>query len=154
MSDGQPFVVVLAVDPSEHSEFTFKWYLKHIHQPGNQLHLVHVPEYWGDVARIMTPGKLHEMYEMTRRETERLRQNYIEWSVQHGVEDAKFAHPQGHEAWHEIIKYAEKVKAGVIVIGSRGQGKLKRTFLGSVSDSVLHHSPVPVVVCRNKDSER
>ncbi|KAK3701285.1 hypothetical protein RRG08_066778 [Elysia crispata] len=152
-ANDQPFVVVLAVDPSEHSEFTFKWYLKHIHQPGNQLHIVHVPEYWGDVARIMTPGKLHEMYEMTKRETERLRQNYIEWSMQHGVEDAKFAHPHGHDAWHEIVKYAEKVGAGVIVIGSRGQGKLKRTFLGSVSDSVLHHSHVPVVVCRNKDAQ-
>lgn len=69
------------------------------------------------------------------------------------VPDAKFAHPQGHEAWHEIIKYAEKVEAGLIVIGSRGQGKLKRTFLGSVSDSVLHHSYVPVLVCRNKDAE-
>lgn len=68
------------------------------------------------------------------------------------VPDAKFASPQGHETWHEIIKYSESVGAGLIVIGSRGQGKLKRTFLGSVSDSVLHHSHVPVLVCRNKDA--
>nr|KAG5699306.1 hypothetical protein BaRGS_004243 [Batillaria attramentaria]KAG5704295.1 hypothetical protein BaRGS_012604 [Batillaria attramentaria] len=80
------------------------------------------------------------MVEHTRAMTERLKENYLEWSFGHG------------EAWHEIIKYAEKVGAGLIVIGSRGQGKLRRTFLGSVSDSVLHHSHVPVLVCRNKDA--
>ncbi|KAK7486534.1 hypothetical protein BaRGS_00022200, partial [Batillaria attramentaria] len=129
-------------------------YLNHVHKPHYQLHIIHVPEHWGDVhgGRVVSPQKIHEMVEHTRAMTERLKENYLEWSFGHGVQDAKFAHPHGQEAWHEIIKYAEKVGAGLIVIGSRGQGKLRRTFLGSVSDSVLHHSHVPVLVCRNKDA--
>lgn len=39
----------------------------------------------------------------------------------------------------------------MIVMGTRGMGKVKRTFLGSVSDHVLHHSHVPVIICRHKD---
>lgn len=50
-----------------------------------------------------------------------------------------------------IINAAREVNADVIITGSRGTGKLRRTFLGSVSDYVLHHSDVPVIVCRHKD---
>ena len=55
---------------------------------------------------------------------------------------------QGKEPWQEICKAAEREKANLIVVGSRGMGTLKRTLLGSVSDSVLHHAHCPVLVCR------
>ena len=45
-----------------------------------------------------------------------------------------------------IIKTAKEEKAGLVVIGSRGLGLLKRTLAGSVSDFVLHNSPCPVVI--------
>ncbi|GFR75687.1 stress response protein nhaX [Elysia marginata] len=48
-----------------------------------------------------------------------------------------------------IIKAAEEEKADMIVLGSRGQGQLRRTFMGSVSDYVVHHSHVPVAVCKH-----
>lgn len=54
-----------------------------------------------------------------------------------------------------IINFAKEAKADLIVSGSRGQGKLRRTFLGSVSDYILHHSDVPVlIVTSRKDNEK
>ena len=50
-----------------------------------------------------------------------------------------------------IVKAAQEINAAVIVIGTRGLSKLRRTFMGSVSDYVLHHSHVPVLVCRHED---
>lgn len=47
---------------------------------------------------------------------------------------------------HTIIKVANEEKADLIVIGARGIGTLRRTVLGSVSDFVVHHSPIPVTV--------
>lgn len=38
----------------------------------------------------------------------------------------------------------------LVVMGSRGMGAVRRTFVGSVSDYVLHHSHVPVVICPKK----
>ncbi len=47
---------------------------------------------------------------------------------------------------------ATSKKATMIVIGTRGMGKVKRTFVSSVSDYVLHHAHCPVVICRYADS--
>lgn len=50
-----------------------------------------------------------------------------------------------------ILLAAKEENADMIILGTRGMGKMRRTFLGSVSDFVLHHSNVPVLVCRHKD---
>ena len=47
-----------------------------------------------------------------------------------------------------IIAAAKEEGAGLIVMGSRGMGKIRRTLIGSVSDYVLHHAHAPVVICR------
>jgi nucleotide-binding universal stress UspA family protein len=54
---------------------------------------------------------------------------------------------EGHAA-PEILAAAEATAADMIVIGSRGFGALTGTFLGSVSQSVLKRSPLPVLVVR------
>jgi nucleotide-binding universal stress UspA family protein len=48
----------------------------------------------------------------------------------------------------EIVGLAGRLGIGLVVLGSRGLGPLKRALMGSVSDSVVHHSPCPVMVVR------
>ena len=50
-----------------------------------------------------------------------------------------------------ICKVADEEGCQLIVTGTRGMGKIRRTFLGSISDYVIHHSHVPVLVTRHKD---
>ena len=60
----------------------------------------------------------------------------------HGeVRDTVFGH-----AAREIIEDARQHQADVIVMGSRGLGRIKRALLGSVSDYVLRSAPCPVVI--------
>ncbi|GFN40405.1 MAG: universal stress protein [Marine Group I thaumarchaeote] len=47
-----------------------------------------------------------------------------------------------------ITKFAEHNKHNLIVIGARGMGSVKRIFLGSVSNYVLHKSKVPVLIVK------
>ena len=47
-----------------------------------------------------------------------------------------------------LVEAAVTLGADLIVIGCRGMGTIRRTIMGSVSDYVVHHSLVPVVVCR------
>jgi len=53
----------------------------------------------------------------------------------------------GHAA-DEILKAASKAKADLIVMGSRGRGSIGSLLLGSVAQSVLSASEVPVMVVR------
>ena len=48
-----------------------------------------------------------------------------------------------------ICDTANKEKAVMIVVGSRGLGAVRRTIMGSTSDYVIHHAHCPVVVCRH-----
>jgi len=46
----------------------------------------------------------------------------------------------------QIVKTAMKIRAGSIVMGTRGLTGLPRALLGSVTDQVLRHAPCPVVI--------
>jgi nucleotide-binding universal stress UspA family protein len=46
----------------------------------------------------------------------------------------------------EILNYAEKEKADLIVMSTHGSSGLSRWAFGSVADKVIRHSPVPVLV--------
>ena len=48
----------------------------------------------------------------------------------------------------EIVRVAEEVGAGLVVLGSRGLGPVRRAVMGSVSLSVVHHSHGSVLVVR------
>ena len=51
-------------------------------------------------------------------------------------------------AAEEIIKAAERFRADLIVMGSRGLSTVNRSFLGSVSNKVVRHAPCSVLVIR------
>lgn len=58
------------------------------------------------------------------------------------------AHLAFGEPAREVVRLAGEVGAGLIVVGSRGLGGVRRMLLGSVSDSVVEHAPCPVMVVR------
>ena len=48
----------------------------------------------------------------------------------------------------QIVDSAEEIGAGLIVMGSRGLGGIRRLLMGSVSDSVVRHAHCPVLIVR------
>lgn len=48
----------------------------------------------------------------------------------------------------EIIRAADELGVGLIVIGGRGKGTVGAIFMGSVAYRVLHHASCPVLVTR------
>jgi nucleotide-binding universal stress UspA family protein len=53
----------------------------------------------------------------------------------------------GHPV-EEICGHAQKLRADLIVMGTRGMSPFKSALLGSVSDGVIRHAHCPVTVVR------
>jgi nucleotide-binding universal stress UspA family protein len=141
-------VVVLAADLSEHSEKAFNWYVQNFHKPDNKVVIVHVPEYNLGPSE-MSPSKIEEGILEVNARTEMVKHKFVQNMSEQGM-NGEFVALEDRNAGHAICKYAERVNATFIVTGTRGLGKFRRTMLGSISDYILHHAHVPVLICRLK----
>jgi|ERR1035437_85080 nucleotide-binding universal stress UspA family protein len=50
----------------------------------------------------------------------------------------------------ELIRYAEENKMEIVIVGTLGKSGIDRFLLGSVTENILHHSQVPVMVVKEK----
>ena len=66
---------------------------------------------------------------------------------QEGVSVAE-AHLVGGRPDREVVHLSEEIGAGLIIMGSRGLGGVRRALMGSVSDSVVRHAHCPVLIVR------
>jgi nucleotide-binding universal stress UspA family protein len=61
------------------------------------------------------------------------------------------AHTAAGRPGAEIVKLAEELGAGLVVLGSRGFGALKRAPMGSISNSVVRHAHGSVLIVGDED---
>jgi nucleotide-binding universal stress UspA family protein len=133
--------VLLATDGSKDAALAARAAVDVCEVTGSELHVVHA---WQSVptARLRA---------FMRAELKKLGNELLEEGVK-GVEGAgglvAGAHLVEGRAADEILDLAGLIGAGLIVIGSRGLGPVGRIALGSVSETVIHHSRWPVLVLR------
>jgi nucleotide-binding universal stress UspA family protein len=53
-----------------------------------------------------------------------------------------------------IVDVATDLRAELVIVGSRGRGRLRTMLLGSVSAEVVDHAPCPVLVVRSPEASR
>lgn len=139
---GLPARILLATDGSRDASFAARAAADVCYRPGSELHVVHV---WQGVPpspeRPASGSFLHELEARERLEeqTERLEE--------HGATVAGEHLRQGSPA-DEIAGLAEELEAGLVVVGSRGLGPVKRLVMGSVSRGVVRLASCPTLVVR------
>ena len=55
---------------------------------------------------------------------------------------------EAHAAWRGVVQAAKSTQADLIVMGSHGRSGLEKLVLGSVTQAVLSHTLLPVLVVR------
>ncbi|MEI6732914.1 MAG: universal stress protein [Comamonadaceae bacterium] len=56
---------------------------------------------------------------------------------------------ESHAAWRGVVEAAASLQADLIVMGSHGRSGLEKLVLGSVTQAVLSHTLLPVLVVRD-----
>ena len=56
---------------------------------------------------------------------------------------------ESQKVWRSILDFAQSDKADLIVMGSHGRSGLDKLVMGSVSQRVLQHTHLPVLVVRD-----
>jgi nucleotide-binding universal stress UspA family protein len=117
----------------------------------SELHVVEVgdiPEVYGAPEwRTFDPGFQARLFEHAERETSERLEGHLR-EIREIDSEAASVHARVGPADVEIVRLAEEIHAGLVVLGSRGFGPLKRAVLGSVSSSVVRHAHCPVLVVR------
>jgi nucleotide-binding universal stress UspA family protein len=138
--------VLLAIDGSEGADLAARAAIEQAEATGSELHVVHVgrlPNFlMQDPDVVGHECKLYDDIERESRET--LRRLVWRVKVAGGTVDA--AHLRMGWPGPEIVRLGQEIGAGVIVVGSRGRGRLRRALTGSVSGWVVRHAPCPVLV--------
>src|SRR5688572_14528814 len=105
---------------------------------GAELHVVHV---WQEVR-----GFDHDV---VKRELRRQGQEILDQQVERikasGGEVEKAYLRKGRTS-NEVIALCKEIDAGLLVVGSRGLGTVRRILMGSQSEEIVHHAQIPVLV--------
>lgn len=104
----------------------------------------------GELRRLTAelPAEFHPLLH-SYIEVDRTQQDAMDIMTRAGVE-ATFQEIDG-EAAEVLLDLAEREEADLIVVGSRGEGLVRRLLHGSVSTSVFHHAPCAVLVVKADD---
>jgi nucleotide-binding universal stress UspA family protein len=144
--------VLLATDGSEEAVLATRAAVEVCEGTGSELHVVYVeplPDFMKNGHG--TPGYDRELYEMIAEEArETLRK--LTWQVKVAGGTVAEAHLRMGGVAEEIVGLADELDAGLVVLGNRGLGRIRRTLAGSVSESVFRDAHCPVMVVRAKDN--
>jgi nucleotide-binding universal stress UspA family protein len=154
-----PTKILLATDGSSEAELATRTAVDMAQMSDSELHVVYVADGYSspllypeatDPEGLELPDPVLEQ-DLDRRLEERGRE-LLDAEVER-VRSAGGTVAQAHlmrgEVAREIVDLAEDVEAGLIVMGSRGRGGIRRALMGSVSDSVVRHAHCPVLVVRH-----
>ena len=139
-----PERIVLAADGSEDAALATRAAVDLASRGGAELHVVHV---WRDVpspyAHAFIKHELHEQgQEILDAETAK---------IESGGGKVTESHLREGRISDETLKLCEELDAGLLVLGSRGLGRVGRILMGSHSEEISHHARIPVMILRQAE---
>ncbi len=147
-----PTKILLATDASKDAQKAAQIASDIANNSGSELHVLHVGNTKDfhiapGAEQTFSPrtgsyGEIREQAEKTLGEAVR--------QVEEAGGTVAQAHLRMGDPDDEILRFCEEQgDFGLLVMGSRGLGPVKRRLMGSVSESVVRHAHCPVLVARN-----
>jgi nucleotide-binding universal stress UspA family protein len=148
-----PTRVLLATDGSREAQLAASTAADLANATNSELHVLTVaPGNPDPVYHVHEGGLRYETYEQAleavREDAQKVLDEQVQKLEEAGVSVKEAYLRVGERRDQAIVHLAEELGAGLIVMGSRGLGGVRRALMGSVSASVVHHAHCPVMVVR------
>ncbi|MDR9381337.1 MAG: universal stress protein [Natronomonas sp.] len=139
--------ILVPYDGSEQADAALEYAVTQ--HPGDDLVLLHVLDFveagYSAAPEAALAGYWEEWYEQAESSAEKLLENAAAAiETEADVETEVVVGPPANA----IVEYIETEDIDAVVIGSHGRDGFSRILLGSVAETVVRRSPVPVTVVR------
>lgn len=143
-----PTKILIATDGSEEAALAAETAAALATRTGSELHVLTAGPEYPYYELPDAPARFEEVLEEQKRATREVLDDQVGRIEASGVKVEEAHLTMGERPDRAIVNLAEKLGAGLVVVGSRGLGPLRRVAVGSVSDSVVRHAHCPVLVVR------
>ena len=157
MNDGQPALdgpILVPVDFTPHAVAAAEWAAKaadRFRVPLFVLHVVHDPGHGPGLYRqVDAHGHVRSLREAARERLDEFMEELRQIPDFAALEDVEEGLVVGIPATR-ILEVADRIGAGLIVMGSRGRTGLDRLLLGSKAQRVVQLAKVPVTIVKAPD---
>jgi len=149
-----PTKILLATDGSEEAQLALGTAVDIATSTNSELHVVTVGPWSPDPAYAVHEASFRwqtyeEASEAIGKEAQEILDKQVS-KIQEAGGSLQEAYLRRGRKDQEIVHLSEEIGAGLIVMGSRGRGGVRRALMGSVSDSVIRHAHCPVMVVREE----
>src|SRR3712207_3490189 len=121
-----PTKILLATDGSVESELALSTAVDLANSTNSELHVVHVVgPYHPDLLTLRDPALFEERVQGLREETEEVLDGQVR-KIEEAGGTVQEAHLRRGRKDQEIVHLSEQIGAGLIVMGSRGHGGVRR----------------------------
>jgi len=144
-----PTKILLASDGSREAQLAARTAAELANSTNSELHLIIVPDSTYHTHELRSRYETYEeALEAVKGETQKVLDEQVQ-KVEEAGGSVKEAHPRIDKPPDQaIIHLAEELGVGLIVMGSRGLGGVRRALMGSISDSVVRHAHCAVMIVR------
>jgi nucleotide-binding universal stress UspA family protein len=140
--------VLVPIDGSKHSSEGLRVASHFAKTNKARIFIVNVIPSVADIDLELSASDRNKLLESLKRRGEDLLAKAKDQMMTSGVNEINTALVTGDSPAQEIVAYAEKEKADLIVIGSKGRSATARFLLGSVASKVVKYSPCCVYVAK------
>ena len=142
-----PTTILLATDGSEEGQLAAATAADLAEKTNSDLHVLTVGLDLPLYELPDHPAEFEDVVRENRREAKEMLEQQAKRIEESGA-TVRETHLREGRADKEIVEVAEEIGAGLIVMGSRGHGRLRRALMGSVSEAVVRHAHCPVTIVR------
>ena len=144
-----PTKILLATDGSRDAELANTTAMDLASATNSELHVVTVARNPDPAYRTEVSLNYEQVVEAIRNDARQILDEEVKKIEEAGGKVAEAHLRLGETRDQEIVNLSQEIGAGLIVMGSRGLGGMRRALMGSVSDSVVRHAHCPVMIVRH-----